>query len=110
MALQHAKPGRPVNLSLVGEAADKVALVKTGEFEAILLKLAGGETLPNHQVQGSISLQCLSGSAAIELDGSRQVLKPADWLFLEGGTPHALEGITDCSLLLTIFFARDSRS
>lgn len=102
MALQHAKPGQPVRLSTIEEGAARLALVKSEEFEAILLKLAAGETLARHAVNGSITLQCLSGSADLQLDGGTQRLEERGWVFLEGGAPHAVEAITDCELLLTI--------
>lgn len=102
MALQHASSGQPVSLSTVGEGAGRVALVKAKEFEAILLKLATGETLPTHRVDGSITLQCLSGTAELKLDGYAKRLQERSWVFLEGGASHAVEAITDCELLLTI--------
>lgn len=102
MALQHAKSGQPVSLSAAGEQANRVALVKAEEFEAILLKMSAGESLPNHRVNGSITLHCLSGRADLEVEGETQRLEEQSWVFLEGGVPHGLEAITDSTLLLTI--------
>jgi quercetin dioxygenase-like cupin family protein len=31
-------------------------------------------------------------------------MRPGDWLYLGPGTPHAVRGITDGALLLTILF------
>lgn len=102
MALKHAEPGQPVNLSTAGEGAHRAALVKSDEFEAIVLRLAAGETLPSHQVSGSLTLQCLAGSADLEVGGVNHRLEERSWVFLEGGAQHGLRAVEDCELLLTI--------
>lgn len=102
MALKHAEPGQPICLSTVGEGANRIALVKSDEFEAILLKLSAGEALPSHQVNGSITLQCLSGSTDLEQGGVTRRLEERSWVFLEGGAPHSVHAVEDCELLLTI--------
>lgn len=85
MALKHAEPGQPVNLSTAGEGASRAALVESDEFEAIVLRLVAGESLPSHQVSGSLTFQCLSGSADLEVDGVTRRLEERSWAFLEGG-------------------------
>ena len=108
MALSHAGPGEVVPLQPLGEAlagAKTSALVKTEAFEAVRLIVQQGKRLPTHQVTGPITLHCLEGHVAVGLEGSRVELKANQWLYLEGGAPHSVEGIETSSLLLTILFA-----
>ncbi|MFC7498550.1 cupin [Enterovirga sp. GCM10030262] len=104
MALPHAKPGEVVNLRPLGEELGNTktsALVKSDRFEAVRLIVPAGTTIPSHEVPGYLTLHCLEG---------RVVLNPSvelcagDWLFLDRGAPHSIQGLEDSSLLLTIFF------
>lgn len=107
MALPHAEPGEVVDFRPLGPtlAATKTAApVKSDRFEAIRLVVPAGTTIPTHQVSGYITLQCLEGRVA--LGPVRIELAAGDWLYLERGAPHSVEGIEDASLLLTILFDR----
>ncbi len=104
MALKHVTSGEVAHLvSIDDPTARTIALVRTSSFEAIHLVVRAGESLPVHKVDGSITLHCLQGHVAFEGGGSGD-LRAGDWIYLEPGTPHAVRGIADSALLLTILF------
>lgn len=106
MALRHAAPGEVVHLRPLGSALAKTrthALVKADRFEAVRLILPAGASIPEHRVEGAITLHCLEGHAILETD-REVVLAQGDWVFLERGVGHAVRAIRDSALLLTILF------
>ena len=109
---QHAYPGMPVDLRPVGESlaeATTVPLVKGETFEAIRMVIRKGHKIPDHQVEGAITIYCLDGRIAFTARGQTHDLKAGHWLFLLGNEPHTLLGIEDSSLLLTIVFPQSSQ-
>jgi quercetin dioxygenase-like cupin family protein len=106
MALTHAKAGEVVDLGPLGPAlaeAKTSALAKTEQFEAVRLVLPAGRTIPQHAVDGQITLHCLEGHVLLRA-GREITLRAGDWVYLDRGTPHGLEAIEDSALLLTIMF------
>ena len=107
MALRHAKPGQVVDLRPLGGGlaeARTSAIVKADRFEAIRLVVRAGQEIPSHRVSGNITLHCLEGRVTLGLTNSAVDLEAGDWVYLEGGEAHSVEGIEDASLLLTILF------
>lgn len=105
MALPHAKPGEVVDLRPLGSAltdAKTAALVKSDRFEAVRLIVPRGTTIPPHQVPGYLTLHCLEGR--VRLDPLGVELGAGEWTYLDRQAPHAVHGIEDSSLLLTILF------
>lgn len=104
MAIHHCRSGEAARLAPVEDASARTrALARTPAFEAIHLVVRAGEAIARHEVAGSMTLYCIAGHVRFE-GGSPPELRAGDWLFLDPGTPHALEGISDSSLLLTILF------
>jgi len=104
MALKHATSGEVFHLAPIDDPAARTsALARTSSFEAIHLIVQAGESLPVHKVDGSITLHCLEGHVTLE-GGKSPDMRAGDWLYLEPGTPHAVRGIADSALLLTILF------
>ena len=107
MAKHHAAAGEVMKISPISESGIKTsALVKADSFEAIHLVLRAGEHIPDHKIGGSISLYCIEGDATIDTPDGERLLCAGYWLYLGPGTPHAVRGITDASLILTVFFDR----
>ncbi len=105
MALHHASSGEVVTLAPLdaGRVEPKTrALVKTDSFEAIHVILYAGEGLPAHSVSGRFTLHCLEGRVAIELAEETKRLAAGEWVYFDGGIPHAVRATEDSSLLLTI--------
>lgn len=113
MSVPHVTSGEAINLA---ERIDDIetqnsrALVKTEDFEAILMQVSGGKSLPEHAVTGPLTLQCLRGKARFFVNGTPRELSPGDWLFLEAGVPHSVEAMSDCTLLLTIIFSEGTHA
>ncbi len=105
MALQHVKPGVVIHLGTPFPARDTSgtsALVKSDRFEAIHLVVLAGSTIPPHHVSGYLTLHCLEGR--IRLEPSDIELGAGDWVYLERGDQHSVQGVEDARLLLTIMF------
>lgn len=105
MALPHTPSSKVVQIAPLGPAlpdAITSALLKASELEVIRVVVLAGRTLPQHQVPGEITLLCIEGEVQLETPDAVQTLHPHDFVHLAGGTPHALTGTTDASLLLTI--------
>lgn len=104
MALHHFEPGEVARLGAIDDPATATAaLARTPSFEAIHLVVRAGDSIASHRVPGSMMLYCIAGHAWLG-GGAPAELRAGDWLFLEPGTPHAVEAVADTSLLLTILF------
>ena len=103
MALHHIQPTEIAHLNEAGENGSRHrALVKTSQFEAMRLLLAAGEEIPEHQVEGFATVQCLNGSVKLILNDKTVTMNAGDWLYLDQGQPHAVRAIADAGLLVTI--------
>jgi quercetin dioxygenase-like cupin family protein len=104
MAIHHAKSGEVVALQLGAALAtsETSALVKTSEIEVLRLVVRAGKTIPTHKAPGAITVQCLEGRVSFTAHGAAQELAAGDFLYLDAGEPHAVTGIEDASLLVTI--------
>ena len=117
MALEHLQAGQVANVQPYGAAlagASNTALFKSAELEVMRLVLPKGKTMPAHQVQSEITIQCIEGVVQIdasapapapEASGSRRssaTLQAGQLLYLPGGAPHALLALEDASVLVTI--------
>jgi quercetin dioxygenase-like cupin family protein len=63
---------------------------------------AKGKQIAKHHAPGELTLQCLSGRVEISLPEATRELGAGDLLYLKAGTEHALRGLEDALLLLTI--------
>lgn len=104
MAIQHAKPSEVISLPLGAALAGSrtTTLVKTDQLELIRLVVAAGKEIPMHQARGPITVQCLEGQVVFISDGKTQELRAGQMLYLLAGEPHALKGVEDASLLVTL--------
>ena len=106
MAIPHAKPGEVIDVRPLGSAlaqAKTTTLVKTPTLEVIRLIIPEGkESCHHHDLAGEIMVQCLEGLITVQIDGDTRVLEASQVLYLSGGQPHALRGLEDASVLLTI--------
>jgi quercetin dioxygenase-like cupin family protein len=107
VGIKHSAAGEVTRLippELDITAAKSAALVKTKDFEAIRLCLHAGQEIPAHKAEGPITVQCLAGRLVFTVDETPQEITAGDWLYLEGNQVHALKGLEDSVLLLTIMF------
>ncbi len=103
MAIEHAVPGKVIDLTTFGETKS-TALVKEEKFEAIRLHLDPGKKIPPHRVDGPITVHCLSGRCTFFVEDGPRALVAGSWLYLEGGTMHSLEAEEESTVLVTILF------
>jgi quercetin dioxygenase-like cupin family protein len=109
MALDHVRSGDVVDLQPLGKdltGTKTAALVKTEAFEAVRLIVPSGRSIAAHEVPGPITLHCLEGRVTIALPDAEVELSAGQWVYLEGGVRHALQGIENASLLLTLLFVQ----
>jgi quercetin dioxygenase-like cupin family protein len=105
MAIHHAVPAevidvRPLEAKL--RESKTSVLVKTGTLELIRIVIPAGKQLPPHRVDGEITVQCLEGRIVFDADGAERELAQGEMLYLAGGASHALRGVEDSSVLVTI--------
>lgn len=103
MAIKHLQHGQVLDLNTF-HAAGSAALVKTQAFEVIRVVVKAGKSLPSHKVDGPITVQCLSGQCDFLVGEDSHQLSPGKWLYLNGGTMHAVEATESTTLLVTILF------
>ena len=108
MAISHMQPGEIVELRLGTALGDSktTTLVKTANLELIRLVVPEGKTIPLHRAPGEITVQCLEGRVAFTAEGRTQELASGQLLYLAEGEPHALKGIENASLLVTLLLPK----
>lgn len=109
MAVHHAKPGEIVDVGPLGDAFGTVAsttLARGKELEVIRLVVPAGKELKEHKAKGEIVLHCLEGKVAFTALGQTRTLGAGQLLYLPVGEPHAVKGLENASLLLTILLPR----
>jgi quercetin dioxygenase-like cupin family protein len=105
MALPHAAPAEVIEIHPLSAKLKSVVtttLVKTAHLQVIRLVLPAGKDIPPHKVAGEITIQCLEGRIAFTALGRTQELGTGQLLFLSGGEEHAIKGIEDAAVLVTI--------
>jgi quercetin dioxygenase-like cupin family protein len=105
MALRHAASGERITLQRGDDDIahfTSVALAKTEHMELIRLVLPTERAMPEHRVEGEMTLLCLEGEIALDAHGRTTVLQPSEMVFLAGGEPHAIRANKDAVALMTI--------
>lgn len=105
MALQHAVSGERIALQRGDDDIahfTSIALVKTEHMELIRLVLPKEKPMPEHRVEGEMTLLCLEGEIAFDAHGRTTILRPNEMVYLAGGEPHAIRANKDAVGLLTI--------
>ncbi|QDS97573.1 cupin domain-containing protein [Adhaeretor mobilis] len=105
MAHEHAQPGVVLDLNTFG-GSTSTAVVKEKNFEVIRIVVEAGKPIPPHKVEGPITVQCLSGRCTFFVGEEPRELVSGSWLYLTGGTIHALESEENAILLVSILFNR----
>lgn len=107
MATHHAAPGEVVDLA--SWAADlpqekSKVIAKIGDMELARLVLPAGHEIPGHRVDGPIVVHCVSGRAVVTVAAGARELRAGQLLYLSPGEPHAVRGVEDAVVVLTIVF------
>ena len=105
MALLHARPGQPIDLSVPDDTLSREAshaLLKTHALELIRLVLHAGQELPPHKVYGDATLHCLQGAVCVEAAGGFTELRQAQLLLVPARAEYSLRALQDSVLLFTV--------
>lgn len=105
MALHHAASGEKIALARDDDDIaffTSVALAKTARMELIRLVLPKERAMPEHKVDGEMTLQCLEGEIDVDAYDRIVTLKPGEMVFLDGGVPHSVRAVEDAVALMTI--------
>lgn len=105
MSLPHATSGDVISVTPLKQtlkAAVSTAIVRTPHVELIRSVLHQGRLVPEHKVDGELTIQCIEGRLNVHAHGRKIPLGPGELLFLAGGTPHSVEAAEDSSALLTL--------
>jgi len=105
MADPHPLPGVVIDARPLGAAlatAKTTVLAKTTAFEIIRLVVPAGKTIPEHQAKGDITVLCLEGRVDFVVGPIARRLEAGLLLSVPQGERHAVHGIDDASLLVTI--------
>lgn len=105
MALQHAVSGERIALQRGDDDIahfTSVALVKTEHMELMRMVVPKERPIPEHRVEGEVTILCLEGELAIDAHGRTTALKPNEMVYLAGGEPHTIRALKDAVALMTI--------
>lgn len=105
MALQHAASGERIALRRGEDDIanfTSIALAKTEHMELIRLIVPKDKPMPEHRVEGEVTLLCLEGEIAVDAHGRSVTLRPNEMVYLAGGEPHGIRASQDAVVLMTI--------
>jgi quercetin dioxygenase-like cupin family protein len=80
--------------------------VKTVDLEVIRIVVPAGKEIKTHSAPGPMTVQCVEGRVLFTALGKGQPIEAGGFLFLLAGEPHAVKGIEDSSLLVTILLPK----
>jgi len=81
---------------------NSVTFVKTSNLSVVLAAIKKGATLCGHEVDGSITMQVLSGTIKAGVSGEPRRLAAGTVIALDKGIPHDIQALQDSELLLTL--------
>ena len=105
MTLHHAPSGEIIDIRPYGEKLKHEiprTLVKTPLLQVFRYVLLAGKSFAEHKVSGGITIQCLEGVVLFTAHEKTQILRAGQLVFVAKGVPHALKGVEDGSVLVTI--------
>ena len=111
MALHHAASGEIVDIRPLGDRLKKsipTTLVKTNHLHVFRYILPKGKEFADHKVHGEITVQCLEGTVEFTSLGRKQMLHAGEFVYLAEDDRHALKGIEDASVLVTIVSSKQN--
>lgn len=105
MALKHAQPLDVINLLASGAehgTGVSSSLLKTSHLQLMRVVLPAGHSLPEHQVAGEITVQCITGEADVVTPTRACRLVAGTLVMLPASEPHGVRAHTDSVLLVTL--------
>ncbi len=108
MATHHAAEAEVVDLATWSDGLPEggsQAIAKVEHLELARLVVGAGKQMHRAgycSVDGPVVIQCLAGEIGVKTPGAAQRLRAGQLLYLLDGTDHAITGLVDSVLLLTI--------
>lgn len=105
MTLHHAPSGEVIDIQPYGDKLKQkipITLVKTPRLQVFRYVLLAGKQFAEHKVSGGITVQCLEGVVLFTAHEKTQIMRAGQLVFVAAGVPHALKGVEDASVLVTV--------
>jgi quercetin dioxygenase-like cupin family protein len=77
-------------------------LIRYPDLRVVQMALKGGTLIREHQTEGRVLVQCISGRLRLDMPEGRAELAAGQVLALERCVPHDLEAMEDSDVLITI--------
>jgi len=109
MSIHHALSGELISIRPLADAITTTltsTLYKTQQLEVFRLVLLAGKEMPEHQVAGELTVQCLEGSVEFSIGTTHDVMRPGDLKCLAAGVSHSLRAIEDSAVLVTLLLGK----
>jgi quercetin dioxygenase-like cupin family protein len=111
MATHHASSGEIIDLRPIATLVDdgqSTTLVRDEQLKVMRFVLPTGKELPEHAVDGPITMHCLEGVVDVTAHGSCKQMRAGDFMYLSGKVPHALRATEDAAMLVSIVVKKPS--
>ena len=105
MTIPSNDPSEIVHAGPLGEAlagATTTALLRTPALTVLRLVVRAGQDIPSHTPPGDATIHCLEGAIDFTDGGRTRRLAAGQMLYLAAGTVHAVRGVEDASVLVTV--------
>src|SRR5262249_26344706 len=105
MVIPQAVPGEALNFRVYDSSLPEckcLTLVRSDDLEISRSVLHEGEVDTSCEGAGEVVLLCLEGRVAVETGEALRELDAGQLLYLRAGETHAVRGLDDVSLLLTV--------
>jgi quercetin dioxygenase-like cupin family protein len=105
MTTTGAETGEILNVAPLGAAlagAKTTVLLRTPSLTVLRLIVRAGQDIPSHTPPGDATIHCLEGVIDFRVGDRTLRLVSGQMLYLAAGMMHAVRGIEDASVLVTI--------
>ena len=79
-------------------------LVKEQHLRVVALAMQAGGVVPQHLVEGSVTVHVLAGSVRVDADGRQIMLRPGNLLVLDYAIQFGIQAPEEAEILLTIVY------
>ena len=111
MAIHHASSGELINLRPLEVPltdSQSTTVLRDPQLKVMRLVLPAGKELPEHAVDGPITMHCLQGAIDVTAYGVCKGMRAGDLMYLEGNVSHKLRAREDASMLVSIVVLKPS--
>jgi quercetin dioxygenase-like cupin family protein len=92
-----------------GTGRSSKTLAKHSDFRVVLVLMKANTKMNQHQAEGRISIQQLSGNILVRLPHQQVTLRNGELLVLDGAVLHDIEAKEESAFLLTISWRNGAR-